>query len=318
MTNAPEAPTDNHSVALKRAIEAIRASEENRLGHIRGYLNVLSSGMEELRIDPKKVEGHYDEAVFVSITNFIPHLVQFTELLSEITQYEADENYADVLHKFFEDLIPYLHDSNKFILDYHAIEGDSFKFIIHELFLYTIAILLNEEKFEAVNYLISNKYHVEYNARQGKEPMVPYFVFCHYIKSINETRNNRLELNLYSPQAEILKSRAKSSGVSFSHLMQADFLLVMREELNPTDPHRFPWRPMTLLYADSTFEMFARAESIRYFNKIKCLLNIATKEDMRPLLDAYTSGDKQFVSWGFERPSPRSLMGFDNLAETKP
>ena len=112
MTNAPEAPTEyvlrNHSVALERAIEAIRAGEENRLGHIREYLNVLSSGMEVFRIDHENVEGHYDEAVFVSITNFIPHLKQFTELLFTITQYEATENYADVLHKFFEGLIPYI------------------------------------------------------------------------------------------------------------------------------------------------------------------------------------------------------------------
>ncbi len=324
MTTAPEAPTvitiptDEHSVALERAIEAIRAGAENRLGHIRGYLNVLSSGMEVLRIDHESVEGDYDEAVVASIESFIPRLAQFTEFLSEITQYEADENYADVLHKFFEDLIPYLYDSNKFILDYHAVEGDTFKFIIHELFLYTIAILLKEEKFETANHLISNKYHAEYNARQGKEPMVPYFVFCHYIKSINVTRNNRLKLNLYSPQTEVLKSRAELLEFSFSHLMQADFVLVMRDELNQSNPYGFPWWPMTLFHANSIFEMFARAESIRYFDRIKCLLNIATKEDMDTLFEAYASGERQFVRWDFERPSPRTLMGFEKLATTTP
>ena len=313
MTNAPEAPTDNHSVALERVIEAIRASEENRLGHIRGYLDVLSSGMKELRIE--QCTGEFDDAVVASIESFIPRLAQFTELLSAITQYEADENYAGVLHKFFEDLIPYLYHPDGFKIDYNEIDVDNFRFIIHELFLYTIAILLKEEKFETVNHLVSNKYHAEPNAKRGGDIMVSYLDFCQPVFSINKTRNDRIEPKQKSLQTNILKGRAELLGVSFSHLMQADFILFMRKEL--TSPDSF-WWPVTLLHANSTFEIFARAESIRYFDRIKCLLNIAAKEDMIPLLDAYDNRDRQFPKWDFECPDPRSLMGFDNLAETKP
>ncbi len=316
MTNAPEAPTEEHSVALNEAIKAIKAGADNRLRHITEYLNVLSSGMEGLRIDPENVEGHYEDAVIASINNFIPHLLQFTELLSTITQYEATENYADIFHKFFERLIPYFYRLDGFRISYHRTEVDNFRFIIHELFLYTIAIFLKEEKFETVNHLISNKYHAEYNARQGEEPMISYVGFNLPVLSINEVKNRKLEEPRILLQADILKARTQHSGVDFKYLMQADSVLFMRAELVLPNLHTLSWWPITLSHASGAFEIFERAESIRYFDKIKHLFNITTKDDMIPLFNIYDNHEKQLPSWGFDKLDSKSLMNFDKLATT--
>ncbi len=317
MTTAPEAPTDNHSVALERAIEAIRAGEENRLGHIREYLNVLSSGMEELRIG--QYEGAFDDAVVASIENFIPRLAQFTELLSVITQYEADENYANVLHKFFEDLIPYLYLPKGFTGNYSKTDQDNFRFIIHELFLYTVAILLKEEKFEAAHYLISNNYYSEANARRGGDIMASYVVLYQNMESIR-TRNKRLEPNRISLHVDILEKRTKHSGIDFKYLMQADFILFARKEIE-LGGFGNRWYPMTLNYFywgdHEVFEIFVRAESAKYFHKIKSLIGINDTNDMIPLSEAYSSGKIHRLQIDHSGIHLEPFMNFDKLA-TKP
>ncbi len=319
MTTAPEAPTDNHSVALERAIEAIRASEENRLGHITEYLNVLSSGMEKLRIDPENVEVHYDEVIFISINDFIPHLKQFTELLFTITQYEATENYADVLHKFFEGLIPYLYIPKGFTGRHRETDEDNFRFIIHELFLYTVAILLKEEKFEVAHYLISNNYYSETNARRGGDIMASYVVFYQSMESIR-TRNNRLELNRISLHVDTLEKRAKHSGIDFKYLIQADFILFARKEIE-LGGFGNRWYPMTLNYFHwgdhEVFEIFIRAESVKYFDKIKGLIGINDKNDITRLSDIYNSNKRNRMRIDHSEIHLEPFMNFDNLA-TKP
>ena len=86
----------------------------------------------------------------------------------------------------------------------------------------------------------------------------------------------------------MLVQRANGSGLTERQLMHADFVLYMRGCL---DTFRYEanmyhrWWPETLLYADGrAFEIFARAQSPEYLNKLKCLLDIAKKEDLEPAL----------------------------------
>ncbi len=303
------------TILFRHAIEAIEESKGNASGRIEKYLETLSVGMEEFRI--KKYKGEFDDAVIESIESFLPYRTEFIELISTMAKYGVIENCNGVLHKFFERLIPYLHCPPN-IGSWRDTDFDNFGFIIHELFLYTVAIFLNEEKFDAVHYLVSNKYYVEFYARQGKNPMISYREFCADIKSINSMRNSRLELNRASLQADILKDRTQYTGIDFKHLMQADFILFMRKELAPVDGEIWGWYPILLVYAEWShtgfFEMFARAESIRYFDRIKHLFNITKKEDMIPLFNSYDSGENRLPRWGFDRLDPKSLINFDNLA----
>ena len=307
-----EIPT---TIPFRHAIEAIEESKGNASGRIEKYLETLSVGMEEFRI--KKYKGEFDDAVIESIESFLPYRTEFIELISTMAKYGVVENCNGVLHKFFERLIPYLHCPPN-IGSWIDTDFDNFGFIIHELFLYTVAIFLNEEKFDAVHYLVSNKYYVEFYAKQGKNPMISYREFCPDIKSINSMRNSRLELNRASLQADILKDRTQYAGIDFKDLMQADFILFMRKELAPVDGEFWGWHPILLVYAEWShtgfFEMFARAESIRYFDKIKHLFNIAQKEDMIRLFNSYASGENHLPRWGFDRLDPKSLINFDNLA----
>ncbi len=299
-----------------RAIEAIKEGKGNTSGAVNDYLETLSAGLESFRINVAELEKPFNEAVIESIENFMPYRAEFIELILTMAKYGVAENCSGVLHKFFERLIPYLYRPEN-VGRWTETDFDNFKFIIHELFLYTVAILLKTEQFEAVHYLVSNNYYLKPNVRQGGNGMVSYLEFCQVVKSINKTGNAHQNTERNSSQAPILNERTQDSGIDLQDLMQADFMLFIRHELASGD---WWWWPMTLLYATrssgGTFEIFMRAESTKYFDKIKPLLGINGKDDIIRLLNSYANRERQVSPVGFFPLDFKALINFNNLATT--
>ncbi|EGT3624755.1 hypothetical protein FAQ20_19080, partial [Morganella morganii] len=158
---------------------------------------------------------------------------------------------------------------------------DNFKFIIHELFLYTIAILVKYERFIEVNTLLTEQYYIVKSRRSGSSKMVDYSVFREYLKSLDD-RNQRLNLRRLCLHSDLLENRSKNSGLDFRYLMQADFILFLRRDIHSNDFYS-RWYPYTLLYVGSfpgAFEVFARASSKSFFEKMKIMLGINKKSDL--------------------------------------
>ena len=148
--------------------------------------------------------------------------------------------------------------------------------------------------------------------------MVDFSEFRKYAKSI-EHRNKRLELRKLSLRAQLLEERSKSSGLEFRYLMQADFVLFMRAEIG-NESQWIGWWPETLLYLfrfRSAFEIFARAVSAQYFERVKIILGVEKKSDLEEILARFKSGEKKLPRWEINSFSPDQLLGYDELA-TKP
>ncbi len=303
------------TTAQRNAIKAIKDDKRNATGLVEEYLETLSVGMAEFRI--KEYKGEFDDAVIESIESFLPYRAEFIELISTMAKYGLAKNCTGVLHKFFEYLISYLHCPQN-ISSWRDIDFDNFKFIIHELFLYTIAILLKAENFDAVHNLISNDYYVESHIKQDGDQMVSYTHFYNHLASIKD-RNNRSERSYISLHTNLLEERAENLSINFQHIMQADLVLFMRKEIELSGRGN-RWWPVTLAHASwsyhGVFEIFARSKSRKYFDKIMPLLGITRKDGMIPLFNAYASGDRNLPTWEGDTLNPRSLINFDNLATT--
>ena len=129
------------------------------------------------------------------------------------------------------------------------VDLDNFLFLVHEIFLYTIAILIRHERFEAVNSLLSDGYYLGDLADYRSSPVEDFVIFRHHIKSL-AIRNQRLQLRRLSLHADLLEQRSRSSGVSFKELMQADFVLYLRGALNALRKKTQQWWPETLIFAE--------------------------------------------------------------------
>lgn len=298
---------------FRRVLDAIRNNKTYAPGSLEEYLTTYAENLERFRlVEP---EGEFDESVIENIERFIPYRNEFIQLLIAISQYASTDESVQKIHRFFESLFPYM-DSPEHVRYSRECDYDNFKFIIHELFLYAVAILIKYERFNEANILMEQKYYVQKRFDSSNYEMEKYTVFWKRTESL-ENRNKRLNLNKASLRADLLKDRCSGAGVEFRYLTQADFVLYLRSAVEAESDYD-TWWPETLLYIGHSrgpFEIFARAVSKKYFDRVKCLLGIDSPEELEELMAAYKDGKRRSPSWQFEFINPPALIGYDELAK---
>lgn len=312
--NKPSFLSEGEHVSLgttaifKRCVDAIKNHKVHASGAFDEYCSAFAENLERVRIS--RPEGEFDDAVIKNIEEFLPFRNEAIQLFIVIAQYAPEEQFIQRLHRFFESLIPYMSRPQS-TYQWNEWDFDNYKFIVHELFLYALAVLLKYDRIEQANYLLQQQYYVSGNSDYGRDAMVGFIVFRDYMRSL-EYRNNRLVLRRLSLRADLLKERCAGTGIDFRYLLQADFVAFMRAEVDAKDNYK-SWWPETLLYLghfNSPFEIFARSVSKVYFNKTKMLLAIETPKDLELLLKSYKDGSRRLPKWDFEGFSPASLLGY--------
>lgn len=310
----PHAPALGTSVLAKRIIEGIKADKGYVRGALDEYLSLFSDNVERFRISSG--EGEIDDRILKSIEDSAPSRNELLQVVTALTQCTAPEAYASRMHRFFEARIPYMSNPPQ-VNQWGETDFDNFKFIVHEIFINSIAILLRGEHIESVTYLLTQPYYVPGNSVYGKSATVSYTNFSEHMKSL-EIRNQRLKSNRLSLRADLLEQRSKTSGVQFRHAMQADFVCFLRADLTHVDSYD-RWMPETLLYAarhHGPFELFARSVSKNYLTRTLPLLGIANLAPLKAKLNEYSSNIGYLPRWQSTRFDPAALLGFDRLGTT--
>ena len=306
---------DSDSITLgttacyKRAVTAIRENKSFMAGAIDEYLTMFANNLENFRITEKT--GEFDDQVIDNIEKFLPFRNEAISLFTSIAQYAPTEENISKLHNFFESLIPYMYSPPN-TSQWSDWDYDNFKFIIHELYLYLIAILIKNERFILANQFITQQYYVGNISSLGRDVMVGYDIFREYLKSF-EYRNSRLELRRLSLRADLLEQRNAHTDIAFNHIMQADFILYLRSSVLHRGEYS-RWYPETMLYLNRfnpTLEIFVRASSKTYFNKIKCLIGIDKASDLAPIMVA---GKQRLPHWESHFTDTETLIGYKKLA----
>jgi hypothetical protein len=251
-------------------------------GAVEEYFSVLAESLGAFRIPVESFDTQkFDEQIVQSIESFLPYRDEFISIISTIARYPLGDNDKP-LRTFFEKLVPYMF-APKDLRQWYDWSFDNFRFIIHEMFLYTVAFLLKQERFELVMQLISQNYYVGDAIVNLHEPMQPFSIFYQGLGSL-VTRNQRLNPRRLSLRADLLNQRSHTSGMPFSSVMQADFVLYFFNALTSyKEKTRQGWIPETLVYYRehaAPFEIFARSESSRYFQKICPLLAVKNKGEL--------------------------------------
>ncbi|MES5323620.1 SEFIR domain-containing protein [Alcaligenes phenolicus] len=300
---------------FKRCIDAIKNHKAHAAGAFDDYCTAFSENLERFRIS--KSEGEFDDAVINNIEEFLPFRNEVIQLFIAVAQYAPEEQFIHRMHRFLESMIPYMSRTHG-ISQWSDWDFDNYKFIVHELFLYALAILLKHDRIEQANYLLQQQYYLPGNSEYGRDTMVSFTVFRENLHSFDH-RNQRLGLRRLSLRADLLKNRCTGIGIDFRYLLQADFVAFMRAEVETQDTYN-QWWPETLVllgHFNSPFEIFARSVSKSYFNNSKVLLSIEVPKDLEPLFKSYQDGSRELPRWQFDRFNPAALLGYKDLA-TRP
>ena len=161
---------------FRRAVDAIKQNSSNSLGALNDYLEALSSNFGALRITAKDENLPFDDDVVASIEGFLPYRNEFIEVITHIAQANVSEAYIEAIYRFFERVAPYLTEPPEGVRSWNNRDFDNYRFIVSELYLYTISLLLRYESFRSVGLLLSSKYYVEHEGRYGREAMQSFGV----------------------------------------------------------------------------------------------------------------------------------------------
>jgi hypothetical protein len=295
----------------RRLLDALRNGKPHTQGTLDEYLRTFTNNLERFRL---KLTGNQDDKthnqVAASIEQFAPFRAEYIQTIQNLSQYAITKEATHKLHRFFERAAQYMY-RNETMTSYHPYEFDSFKFIVHELFLYTNAVLIRDEHFTLVDQLLGTPYYFGEPGRGGITEAVRYYDLREYMRSF-ESRDK--ELGRLSSRADILKANAEQSGVEFRHIMQADFMLYLRAAIASDGYHG--WWPETGVYAThyyNPFEVFARAVSTAYFDRMKAVLGIESTSDLRMLFDRVSQDHHMTPRWGSYGLDLKMLSGFDKL-----
>ncbi|MHB8276713.1 MAG: SEFIR domain-containing protein [Candidatus Humimicrobiaceae bacterium] len=244
------------------------------------FINFFISLDEEkiLEIPPDK-KDKFDEVIINSINNLKPLRNDFINVSELIFKYDVKIE-LDYFKDFLEKLLNYKYRDIK-LSHYYAEQFDNFKFLIYELVLYFITILIKLNKFQIVSYFTSNTYFFNHNGELIHNNISE---FNSYIKSLEEFRKNRLNLNdIKNISASIIEERADYPGINFQQILETDYLLFFITVLK--NPNYF-WYPRLGVYfrPNSKINILAKLVSKNYFEMVKCLFNVGNKNELINLI----------------------------------
>lgn len=297
------------SVEYRRAVDAVRGGAANAAALAGEYFAALARGLEAFRIAvDNENRATFDDVVVQSLDDFTPYRNEAVELLALIAQHSPDPALFSVVHRFFEALLPYT-ERTASTGSYTDVDFDNFRFIANELFLYAVAAALKFERFELAQYLIDTEYYWQ-QVNGYPTNMHRFTAFSLHVRAL-ELRNQRLNTNLLSMHADQLKSRNSGAGVEFRHVMTADLILFLRAmQVSGLGS----WWPDTLLYVDhygGAFELFARAKSAKYFDRMTALLGVDGAAAFKAQIEQLVGTPGNLPRWQHRTIALKRVTGAD-------
>lgn len=195
---------------------------------------------------------------------------------------------ADQLIHFFEKLPLLLAPQTENLSSWNPREFEHNKFIIYELFLYTVSIGLKNENYALLENILHSKYLVKERGRSKVEPE-SYPVFDYYFELMDVYYRALHGRDFQSVQADVLIKRVPDF-MNKDHLVNGDMLCYHIGQLN-----NFDWFPRTYIYQSSyssTYDFFTRLISKRHFDKVNGLLGFDTIEELKIKLTLIGSKEK--------------------------
>ncbi|GHV95693.1 hypothetical protein AGMMS50293_20130 [Spirochaetia bacterium] len=295
-------------IIQKRVIDNILNGRNITQGSIKEYFEEYYIKLELFRVRYSD-EKDFIEDILKSLDEFSKYRDEFLVVMSYISKYEPTANIKVDIHKFFENTLAYLNRSDD-ATSWNTCEFEIYKFIIYELFIYTLAILLKDENYDVITHLLNKEYFIKkLNQLFGPINLLSFCSLrnhCDFIDSIKKYGN------MLSPQAAFLKERNKSTNINFYYLMEADFMCFIKAE---TINQR--WWPGTLIYLDyphRPFEIFAKSITEDYFENIKRIFGFRNVTDIAALINDFTNNKRMLPVWEGRDFNLAILIGYEQLS----
>lgn len=317
---ADEKKTLGTTATYKRAKLLISEGRSNASGAVREYLSRFSSNLALFQLSSPQDGNDYYNQIIESIKEFEPYREEWLDILYSVC---INNMLVDVMNdyiRFFEDIHSYTYRRNDISYLYQQ-EEENMKFIEHELMLCFIALLLKKEFFNEVSIILNETFYNKYSTSDF-DATYTYREFNHFLYSFYY-HNEQSSTRYHSLQAKVFNDRMESCAhLEMTDICQADFVCWLFHIGHPINDEMnlSRWFPYNLLYACNMrrpFEVFARAESLRYLELIQVIFDYRSKEDFIKLYNLIMENKDSIPRWQFESPNIKILMNIERLGTRK-
>lgn len=309
---AKPASRTRHKLEVLRL--AATEAKANFSGSLQDYLVSFREALEDHRIERGR-DGLLDEKVVKSISELLPYRDEFIDLMLIVSLFRDDERTYTQIHSFFEDSLRYLHDFGG-LFTFETRELDNYRFFLHELFLYSIAALVKNDRYEQANVLLSRGYLARLNASQAE--LQRFAIFSTSSHSLELDRKGRLGLHDDSLTGHLIHERITRPELNAELLIETDFILHLRSLLEVQGQTYHPviwfWTLMPFRRYHRDIDIFVKAQSGYRFERLKLLLGVNDKDDFAEKLLTLDSKLKGMYLRMTDSRSIKQLIGFDKLA----
>ena len=306
-------PTSHKVTTIKKSLIE---EKKNSILFIQDYYDSFLNALNNFKIQEKDLtQENYDDVVLKSISDLSALRDDFINFIETYLSYSIEID-IERLHSFFEKLLDYLlnldgieHQSNT----YGSIKNDNFRFFFYELFLYFTCTMFEKERFRELGYILNNPFIVNIK-RHEKTQEYNFIYFRSYVATLNELRNKKLQMNRISITADTLKERA-TGKISFQQIQQADAILYyISLFIQDNSYNRRPWFPETTCYHIYNFPLISKAVSQKFFDKLKPIFDVNTKEELIQKVDEVVKNNKDNLQrFNYEIPQIGRGLKLDEI-----
>lgn len=247
----------------------------------------------------------FDDTVVDSIERMAPLREDFIDFTQTVFSYQTSIN-LEIIRDFFESLVV-LGDRPPTVTSFTEIDFDNYRVFTYELTLNFMAMLLHLKKYKEFGFFANSSYF--YGAQMSGD-LRPFGIgiLNRYAGSLDQVRNNRLNLRRASVTADVINRRATRRDITFSAIQEADLILHYATELRGGG---FNWFPRTSAFDPTGPDLLARMISRQQFERLKPIFQVETDTDLKIKIRAYvgqTRNRPASVDWNFHiRPLEKAL-----------
>jgi hypothetical protein len=305
-TNRPTSPT---TFALRAFESALLSDKRHSAGLARDYLDRLLEALSNLQIDLEAVreKDERDALMLARLEDWDPLRAELVTFLRLVCRYGADPRLTEALPTFFESALA-LTQGVRF-QQWHQ----HLRYIVHEGFLYTVTVLLQEQQFDGVALLLSSYYRDPKRTETTQRYGIFSYGETEYLGNLlNGVWSKQENIRGYQyPHQTWIYKRVSQSQVPFELLKESDIILWLRYKFErPLDTtYSFlSWTPVTVgslqdyEWRVDAFPIFQRAASRRFFDRFKTVFGVDSKDEfMQRWERAFPKNSEQLYDDYWER-----------------
>ncbi|MCM3257023.1 TIR domain-containing protein [Paenibacillus lautus] len=274
-----------------------------------GFSEVFLEELEQLKIEYEEIKtNEIDDVITDRINSSLPLRDNYLEIVKVLI--ENDRVESDWFINLYEKM--YSFTEFKGSGNYNELQFDQYKFLVHEMYIYTIGLLVKYEKFPIVHELLSSEYLLDSVYRNNG---ATFETFRFHLPSL-EIRNERLGMRKISFHAHLLMERINTRFLTKPELIDCDLLLFYLSSLIIQGSYK--WFPITYIYREygaRQIRCLVKLKSKRVAAKSISLFGASSIEEMKERISNYKhDSDYRYRNHHYPVPSLHVHIKPDEIA----